>query len=113
EIAHPHAPLGGDELHVNGAHLAVVEHEVARLVAADYLGLRADVEGAFVRLTAEDLERATTDLQATLRDDRSIHGFALYHAQVAIRQAECAAHARMVSWVGSASRMSPASGAPA
>jgi hypothetical protein len=65
---------------VHGTNLAVVQDEIASLVTTDHLGLRADVEGRLVGLTAVDLEGATTDFQPTLRDDCSIHGFALYHA---------------------------------
>ena len=44
EVAHPHAPLGGDELHVHGADLAVVEHQVAGLVAAHDDGVGSDLQ---------------------------------------------------------------------
>ena len=54
EVADADAALGGDELHVDGAHLPVVEDEVAGLVAPDDLRLRADLELGLVALALGD-----------------------------------------------------------
>jgi hypothetical protein len=59
EIAHPHALLGGDELDVDGAHLAVVDHDRARRVAPEHDGLGADLDPLGRRradLSAADLD---------------------------------------------------------
>ena len=56
EVADADAALGRDELHVHGAHLAIIEDEVAGLVPANHLRLGSDVEGMLVGLPAVDLE---------------------------------------------------------
>jgi hypothetical protein len=59
---------------VYGAHLAIIENDVAGFIAPDYLSLGSDLEGLLVGLSARDLEGSATDFQPTLRDDCSIHG---------------------------------------
>jgi hypothetical protein len=52
KVANTDAPFGGDELGVNRAHFAIVEDEVAGLIAANHLRLRSDVQGRLVGLPA-------------------------------------------------------------
>src|SRR5262249_39759291 len=73
EIAHPHAALGRDDLHVHGAHLAVVEHEVAGFVAADHDRVRADVELLLRARTLGDRQFPAADLDPGPRGDGRIH----------------------------------------
>ena len=111
EVTNAHPSLGRDKLSVNRADLAVVENEVAGLVPANHLRLRSDVQGRLVCLPAVHLQRTATDLEPTLGYDGSIHGFALYHASVRIRQEECSAGCRFVwvaSWVACSAILSSA-----
>ena len=74
QVTHTDAAFGRNELHVHGAHLAIIENDVAGFIAPDYLGLGTNLEGLLVGLPARDLEGSASDFQPTLRDDCSIHG---------------------------------------
>ena len=73
EVAQAHAALGRDELHVHGADLAVVEHQVAGLVPADHDGLGADFELLLGARALRDRELSAADLDPGPRGDGRIH----------------------------------------
>ena len=73
QIADADAALGRDQLHVNGADFAIVEHEIAGFVAAHHLRFRPNFELGLVAVALGNAKCAATNLEAALGDDGGIH----------------------------------------